>query len=52
MRRINVGVIGCGAVAELCARDEQRAELAKQAEVELKTGLELMGKDKKIFKNS
>ena len=27
--------------------EEKRAELAKQAEVELKTGLELMGKDKK-----
>jgi len=26
---------------------EQRTELAKQAEVELKTGLELMGRDKK-----
>jgi len=26
---------------------EERTELAKQAEVELKTGLELMGKDKK-----
>jgi len=29
--------------------DEQRAELAKQAEVELKAGLELMGKDKKTI---
>ena len=29
--------------------DEQRAELAKQAEVEMKTGLELMGKDKKTI---
>ena len=29
--------------------DEQRVELAKQAEVELKTGLELMGKDKKTI---
>jgi len=29
--------------------DEQRAELAKQAEVELRTGLELMSKDKKII---
>jgi len=29
--------------------DEQRTELAKQAEVELKTGLELMGKDKKTI---
>jgi hypothetical protein len=28
---------------------EQRAELAKQAEVELKTGLELMGRDKKTI---
>lgn len=28
---------------------EQKAEMAKQAEVELKTGLELMGKDKKII---
>jgi len=28
---------------------EQRAELAKQAEVELRTGLELMGKDKKTI---
>jgi len=27
--------------------DEQRAELARQGEVELKTGLELMGRDKK-----
>jgi hypothetical protein len=26
--------------------DEQRAELAKQAEVELRTGLEMMGSDK------
>lgn len=29
--------------------EEQRVELAKQAEVELKTGLELMGKDKKTI---
>ncbi|MEM1542880.1 MAG: hypothetical protein QXJ19_04365 [Candidatus Bathyarchaeia archaeon] len=29
--------------------DEQRAELAKQAEVELKAGLEMMGKDKKTI---
>ena len=29
--------------------NEQRTELAKQAEVELKTGLELMGKDKKTI---
>jgi hypothetical protein len=28
---------------------EQRTKLAKQAEVELKTGLELMGKDKKTI---
>lgn len=28
---------------------EQKAELARQAEVELKTGLELMGKDKKTI---
>jgi hypothetical protein len=28
---------------------EQRAELAKQAEIELKTGLELMGRDKKTI---
>jgi hypothetical protein len=28
---------------------DQRAELAKQAEVELKTGLELLGKDKKTI---
>ncbi len=31
--------------------DEQRAELAKQAEIELKTGLELMGKDKKTIQD-
>jgi hypothetical protein len=31
--------------------EEQRTELAKQAEVELKTGLELMGKDKKIIQD-
>ena len=31
--------------------DKQRVELAKQAEVELKTGLELMGKDKKTIKD-
>lgn len=31
--------------------DELRIELAKQAEVELKTGLELMGKDKKIIQD-
>jgi hypothetical protein len=30
---------------------EQRTELAKQAEVELKTGLELMGKDKKVIQD-
>jgi hypothetical protein len=29
--------------------DEQRAELAKQAEVELRAGLEMMGKDKKTI---
>lgn len=29
--------------------DEQRAELARQGEVELKTGLDLMGKDKKTI---
>lgn len=29
--------------------NEQQTELAKQAEVELKTGLELMGKDKKTI---
>jgi len=29
--------------------EEQRIELAKQGEVELKTGLELMGKDKKTI---
>ena len=29
--------------------NEQKAEMAKQAEVELKTGLELIGKDKKII---
>ena len=28
---------------------EERAELAKQAEVEMKTGLELMGRDKKTI---
>ena len=28
---------------------EQRAELAKQAEVELRTGLELLGKDKQTI---
>jgi hypothetical protein len=31
--------------------DEQRVELAKQAEVELKTGLELMSKDKKTIQD-
>lgn len=30
---------------------EQRTELAKQAEVELKTGLELMGRDKKTIQD-
>lgn len=29
--------------------EDQRAELARQAEVELRTGLELMGKDKKTI---
>ena len=29
--------------------NEQRAELAKQAEVELRTGLEILGKDKKTI---
>jgi len=29
--------------------DEQRAELARQGEVELKTGLELIGRDKKTI---
>lgn len=29
--------------------EEQRAELARQAEVELKSGLELMGRDKKTI---
>jgi len=29
--------------------DDQRAELAKQAEIELRTGLELMGKNKKTI---
>jgi len=29
--------------------DSERTELAKQAEVELKTGLEIMGKDKKTI---
>jgi hypothetical protein len=31
--------------------EEQRVELAKQAEVELKAGLELMGKDKKTIQD-
>lgn len=31
--------------------EEQRTELAKQAEVELKTGLELMGRDKKTVQD-
>ncbi len=31
--------------------EEQRAELAKQAEVELKTGLELLGRDKKTIQD-
>jgi hypothetical protein len=29
--------------------EDQRAELAKQAEVEFKTGLELLGRDKKTI---
>jgi hypothetical protein len=29
--------------------DSQRAELAKQAEVELKTGIEMLGKDKRMI---
>lgn len=29
--------------------EEERTELAKQAEVEMKTGLELLGKDKKTI---
>lgn len=29
--------------------EEQRTELAKQAEIELRTGLELMGRDKKVI---
>mgnify|MGYP001131206224 CR=1 FL=1 len=29
--------------------EEQRIELAKQAEVELRTGLEMMGRDKKVI---
>jgi hypothetical protein len=41
-------------ISELCKSymaltEEQRAELAKQAEVELKTGLEMMGRDKKTI---
>jgi hypothetical protein len=31
--------------------EEQRTELTKQAEVELKTGLELMDKDKKTIQD-
>jgi hypothetical protein len=31
--------------------EEQRTELAKQAEVEMKTGLELLGKDKKTIQD-
>ena len=30
--------------------EEQRVELAKQAEVELRTGLEIMGRDKKAIR--
>jgi hypothetical protein len=29
--------------------EEQRAELARQAEVELRAGLKMMGRDKKII---
>jgi len=29
--------------------EKQRAELAKQAEVELRTGLEMMGRDKRTI---
>ena len=31
--------------------EDQRAELAKQAEVEMKTGLELLGRDKKTIQD-
>jgi hypothetical protein len=31
--------------------EDQRSELAKQAEVEFKTGLELLGKDKKTIQD-
>jgi len=31
--------------------EDQRAELAKQAEVEMKTGLELLGRDKKVIQD-
>jgi hypothetical protein len=31
--------------------EDQRAELGKQAEVELKAGLELMGRDKKTIQD-
>jgi len=33
----------------LALTEEQRAELARQAEVELRTGLEMMGRDKKTI---
>jgi hypothetical protein len=33
----------------LALTDEERAELARQAEVELRTGLEMMGRDKKTI---
>jgi hypothetical protein len=41
-------------ISELCKSframsDEQRNELARQAEVEMRTGLELIGKDKKAI---
>jgi hypothetical protein len=34
----------------IAMNDEERTELAKQAEVEMKTGLELLGKDKKTIR--
>lgn len=42
-------------ISELCKSfrtltEDQRIELGKQAEVEPKTGLELLGRDKKTFK--
>jgi hypothetical protein len=47
-------LILCARISELrksfiALNDEKRAELAKQAEVELRTGLEMMGKDKKTI---